>query len=260
MNLAMVRQDVQNTSTGLKESTALAKERYVAFTETGSRSCIVGIALYRYRSLGGSEEVPWIVIGTPQEKGGMESPDKPISLLWEWGFQGVSVSGETFSKNSTRMDAREANIWWNSIYWKQLKTKLSFLHPLPYDSILQVSRRIRQLARVKMSETQISVFAAGYDEMLRPESVEGFCRFLAKIKRPKTPELSVTNNGNIYARWRESSTRKFSLEFLSEKQAKFILFSPSVSQPGAIRYNKGLEDVDTILDVLSPYRIMDLLT
>lgn len=80
------------------------------------------------------------------------------------------------------------------------------------------------------------------------DSLLRFYEFLVANPRLAYPRLSVTPNGDLYARWRENERRLFSAEFLPSGDVRFVIFKPNRKHENKVVRLSGLTTVDILID------------
>lgn len=85
------------------------------------------------------------------------------------------------------------------------------------------------------------------DEEMQLRSLREFGRFLRLYLPSTAPSITLTPNGNIYARWRQSETRKVSFEFIGSGQISAAIFS---DKKGITRWISGCISIDDVMPTL----------
>lgn len=84
-------------------------------------------------------------------------------------------------------------------------------------------------------------------------SLRGFYNFIHLNKDLKFPDISLTPDNNIYTTWRDMSKRVFSIHFLSDSDARFVILKPNERHPERQIMTTGTLSVDILMDHLKPY-------
>ncbi|RJQ46680.1 MAG: hypothetical protein C4538_06310 [Nitrospiraceae bacterium] len=83
-------------------------------------------------------------------------------------------------------------------------------------------------------------------------SLRYFYFFLLLHANLKCPSISLTPEYNIYASWRGEQKRVFSVHFLPNGDACFVIFKPNKSHPEKQVRFSGIATTDILMDELSP--------
>jgi len=103
-------------------------------------------------------------------------------------------------------------------------------------------------ARIVELEEQMREEEDGFDG-IREASIAGFLRFLRATPKVALPALTVTDDYNLYATWRKPDGRVFSLHFLSESEARYVIFRPSPVAEGHKLRSSGTIPTSLALNV-----------
>ena len=86
-------------------------------------------------------------------------------------------------------------------------------------------------------------------------SLRNFYKFLLLHTNLKCPTISLTPDYNIYASWRGEQKRIFSVHFLPNGDARFVIFIPNVRhQEQQVRIS-GAVTTDILMESVAPYRV-----
>jgi hypothetical protein len=84
---------------------------------------------------------------------------------------------------------------------------------------------------------------------LSPRSLSSFLSFLRVAKGIQRPSLSLTPDGEIYASWRGSGNRVFSLRFMPDGEARFVILRPASEASLRTIRSTGSAPADMILRI-----------
>lgn len=88
-------------------------------------------------------------------------------------------------------------------------------------------------------------------------SLRYFYNFLQLHTNLKCPTISLTPEYNIYASWRDDQKRVFSVHFLSNGDARFVIFKPNDRHPERQIRLSGIATTDILMEMVSSYRVLD---
>lgn len=86
-------------------------------------------------------------------------------------------------------------------------------------------------------------------------SLRNFYSFLQSHTNLKYPAISLTPDYNIYASWRGEQNRVFSIHFLPDRNARFVIFKPNDRHPEQQIRISGTATTDILIEIIAPYRI-----
>ncbi|MFH1673358.1 MAG: hypothetical protein ABIF87_08035 [Pseudomonadota bacterium] len=89
------------------------------------------------------------------------------------------------------------------------------------------------------------------------ESLRNFNNFLQLHINLKCPTISLTPDYNIYASWRAEQNRVFSIHFLPNADARFVIFKPNDRHPERKIRISGVATIDILMETVTPYCIGD---
>jgi hypothetical protein len=89
------------------------------------------------------------------------------------------------------------------------------------------------------------------------ESLQRFFEFLRSYSSLRCPAISLTPERNIYASWKSGPDRVFSIHFLPQGEARFVIFFPNHKHQGQTIRLSGRATVDTIMSVAEPHGILN---
>jgi hypothetical protein len=88
------------------------------------------------------------------------------------------------------------------------------------------------------------------------DSLRNFIAFLRLHNNLKYPFITLTPDGNIYVSWREVN-RVFSVQFLRNKDTRFVIFKPNNLHPKRKIRIAGIATIDVLQETVSPHGIWD---
>jgi hypothetical protein len=88
-------------------------------------------------------------------------------------------------------------------------------------------------------------------------SLRNFYNFLQFHTNLKCPSVSLTPENNIYASWRADQNRVFSVHFLPNGDARFVICKPNDRHPELQVRLSGTATSDVILETLAPAAMVD---
>ena len=88
-------------------------------------------------------------------------------------------------------------------------------------------------------------------------SLRNFYKFLLLHTNLKCPTISLAPDYNIYASWRGEQKRIFSVHFLPNGDARFVIFIPNVRHPERQIRISGAVTTDILMETVAPYHVCD---
>lgn len=88
-------------------------------------------------------------------------------------------------------------------------------------------------------------------------SLRNFYNFLKLHTNLKCPTISLTPDYNIYASWRGKQNRVFSVHFLLNADARFVIFKPNDRHPERQIRLSGIATTDVLMETVVPDAISD---
>lgn len=79
------------------------------------------------------------------------------------------------------------------------------------------------------------------------DSLRAMHAFIEQIPDARLPQISLTDEGNVYLRWKSEPGRLFSIHFLDDRRVRFAIFYPNPRHEKMINRHSGYETVDTVL-------------
>lgn len=92
-------------------------------------------------------------------------------------------------------------------------------------------------------------------DVLRLESLQNFIDFLKLNPKINRPDIIITPEGHIRARWKKDNRHFFRLEFRTNLNVNFVCFSPNVSYPKKDDKSSGVSTADQVFSHLKPYNV-----
>lgn len=81
------------------------------------------------------------------------------------------------------------------------------------------------------------------------ESLRAFIAFLLRLSDVRLPSLTLTSEGEIYARWKGEGGRLFAAHFICGEKVRFVAFRPNPRRPRLVQRISGVDAVDTVLGI-----------
>ena len=91
----------------------------------------------------------------------------------------------------------------------------------------------------------------GTDVDLDMASVSAFVAFLRSVSGLRLPGISLTPEGEVYARWKGDGPRLFALHFISGEKVRFVAFRPNPRRPRLVQRISGIDAVDTVMEFVN---------
>lgn len=88
-------------------------------------------------------------------------------------------------------------------------------------------------------------------------SLRNFYNFFRLHTKLKCPTISLTPDYNIYASWRGEQNRVFSVHFLPNGDARFVIFKPNDRHPGRQIRLSGIATTDVLMETVTPDSVSD---
>jgi hypothetical protein len=88
-------------------------------------------------------------------------------------------------------------------------------------------------------------------------SIRNFYNFFRLHTNLKYPTISLTPDYNIYASWRGEQNRVFSVHFLPNGDARFVIFKPNDRHPGRQIRLSGTATTDTLIKTVESSGVWD---
>jgi hypothetical protein len=94
-----------------------------------------------------------------------------------------------------------------------------------------------------------------YSLGISASSLRSFIDFLLSHTNLKCPTISLTPDYHIYASWRYEPNRLFSVHFLPNGDARFVIFNPNNRHPERITRISGVATTDILMETVIPNRV-----
>ena len=130
------------------------------------------------------------------------------------------------------------------------------------ESIFQVKRSRSIPYNENLADMLLALFNAAKEEDpesvgISPASLQNFIDFFLLHTNLKCPTVSLTPDYNIYASWRSEQNRVFSVHFLPNGDARFVIFKPNQRHPERKTRISGVATIDILMQTVMPNRIED---
>jgi len=128
------------------------------------------------------------------------------------------------------------------------------------ESIFQIKRLISIPYRENLADMLLTLFSDAKEEDpdslgMSDRSLQNFIEFLLSHTNLKCPTISLTPDYNIYASWRCEQNRVFSVHFLPNGDARFVIFKPNQRHPERKTRISGVATIDILMETVMPNRI-----
>ncbi len=107
-----------------------------------------------------------------------------------------------------------------------------------------IAQRLNQLWKMSAMEEP-------YNYTISSDSLRSAERFFSLYPLVRYPDITLTPNGNVYARWRGSDRSVLSIQFMQEMKVRFVVFAPNQKHPDDLNRISGTDFVDTIIENLN---------
>jgi len=88
-------------------------------------------------------------------------------------------------------------------------------------------------------------------------SLRSFYNFFQSHPNLKYPAISLMPEDNIYASWKSEQNRLFSVHFLPNGDARFVIFKPNERHPDKQIRISGTATTDILMESVAPYHVRD---
>ena len=121
-----------------------------------------------------------------------------------------------------------------------------------------LSARYRAKLTSRLSELQNAVQEEELDSRgITVRSLQHFIDLLKAYPVLRCPAVSVTPDRNIYASWKSGSNQVFSIHFLPDGKARFVIFCPNDKHPGETIRLSGTATVDVVMSIAEPHGVLN---
>lgn len=93
-------------------------------------------------------------------------------------------------------------------------------------------------------------------EPISPQSLQDFVNFLLEPNNLSCPEVVLTPNGNIRSQWKKSRNQHFAVEYLGNRNVRFVVFAPDQNDLDKITRVSGQTSLDSLIDNVKPYGVL----
>ena len=126
--------------------------------------------------------------------------------------------------------------------------------------IFQIKRSISIPDKDNLANMLLTLFDDAKEEDpdslgMSARSLQNFTNFLLLHTNLKCPAISLTPEYNIYASWRHEQNRLFSVHFLPNGDARFVIFEPNNRHPKRITRISGVTTTDVLMETVISYDI-----
>jgi hypothetical protein len=108
----------------------------------------------------------------------------------------------------------------------------------------KMARRVRALRQMAIEDG---------DKEMGADSLRSFLEFFTLNPSLKYPEISLTPDGDIYARWKGPQKMLLSIHFLPESRVRYVLFAPDHRRPALINRASGTDSVYGVLQTAGSF-------
>ena len=137
-----------------------------------------------------------------------------------------------------REELLELAVQWGLQEMHMLIESLSAAHDI--DFIEAIRTRMTSLREMLQEEE-------GATADLDPDSLRAFVAFLHQAPGVRRPGITLTPEGEVYARWQGQGSRLFAVHFISGEKVRFVISRPNPRHPRLVQRVSGVDAVDTIL-------------
>jgi hypothetical protein len=151
-------------------------------------------------------------------------------------------------------------------FWPGNKTPITQTDVLKSEEE-QVEELILQIKRLRsipyndnLADKLITLFNDAKEEDpfslgISAESLRNFISFLLSHTNLRCPTISLTPDYHIYASWRSQQNQLFSVHFLPNNDARFVIFNPNNRHPEKLTRISGVSTTDILMETLIPHHI-----
>lgn len=126
--------------------------------------------------------------------------------------------------------------------------------------IIRISKDSSIHYRQRLSSRLLTLFSDAKEEDasnlgISIDSLRNFYNFLRLHPNLKYPRISLSPDCNIYASWRDNHNQVFSIYFLSEKDAAFVVLKTNEAHPDRQIRVSGTITTDILMEKVAPYGV-----
>ena len=89
------------------------------------------------------------------------------------------------------------------------------------------------------------------------KNIQDFYSFLQLHTSLKCPTISLTPEYDIYVSWRAEQNRVFSVHFMPNGNARFVIFKPNDRHPEQQIRISGAVTTDILKETVAPHKVWD---
>ena len=93
-------------------------------------------------------------------------------------------------------------------------------------------------------------------EPISPQSLQDFVNFLQESDNLACPEVVLTPNGNIRSQWKKSRNQHFAVEYLGNRNVRFVVFAPDQNYPDKITRVSGQTSLDSLMNHVIQFGVL----
>lgn len=153
---------------------------------------------------------------------------------WDTSTQGVDFDDDR------RDELLELRSHWGMQEVSMLLESLAPTHGR--DFVERIKSRLVSLRKMVQEEE-------GAEADLAPDSLRAFVEFLRRIPGARQPNIGLTSEGEIYARWKGDGAELFAVHFLSGEKVRFAAFRPNPRYPRLVQRLSGVDAADTVVGI-----------
>ena len=166
-----------------------------------------------------------------------------FSKLFRIRAEGRLPAGEVSAETGVDGDERREKLSELAVAWCEqelhmLIDSLSTTHDMNF--VEAIKARLLSLREMLQEEEGPSV-------ELSLDSLRAFLAFLRQVPTVRQPSITLTPEGEIYARWKSEGARLFASHFISGEKVRFVAFRPNPRRPRLVQRVSGVDAVDTVM-------------
>ena len=210
-------------------------------------------------------QIPSIVYGNKSIEDNSPS-NYPYSDTAVWDFLPKKFSKTVFYKNTAFVNQEEFSTSIIDLPDNQdpitQATLLKNEEDQVQELIFRIKRSIAISYRKSLANRILTLFNDAKEEDpdclgIAAESLRNFYNFLHLHSDIKCPTISLTPGYNIYASWRGKRNRVFSVHFLPNGDARFVIFKPNDKHPERKIRLSGTATTDTLIKTVESSGVWD---
>ncbi len=210
-------------------------------------------------------QIPSIVYGNKSIEDNSPS-NYPYSDTAVWEFLPKKFSKTVFYKNTAFVNQEEFSTSIIDLPDNQdpitQATLLKNEEDQVQELIFRIKRSIAISYRKSLANRILTLFNDAKEEDpdclgIAAESLRNFYNFLHLHTDIKRPTISLTPGYNIYASWRGKRNRVFSVHFLPNGDARFVIFKPNDKHPERKIRLSGTATTDTLIKTVESSGVWD---